>query len=321
MKVVVTTKDFCEEAKGYLESEGFEVAMRNKLGIGAGVSDEVLFPVVEDADAIIAGTETYRSELLERLPKLKVISRNGIGYDAIDLDALNKEGIGLTRTKGFVEGAVAEQVMAYILYFARRVDLQSADMHDHSWNSRLMPGAKNHTLGLVGFGGIGKEIAKRAVPFGMRVLYFCRHPDPADAAAYGVESVSMEELLKEGDYVVAAVPLTDQTFHLFNEERISQMKAGSVLINIARGSVVDEDALAQSLASGHLGGCAVDVFPQEPCTNSVLTRYANALLTPHSATSTAENSRATNFAAADNLIQYLNKTIDTKYVVVKGNRY
>ena len=194
-------------------------------------------------------------------------------------------------------------------------------MHDHSWNSRLMPGAKNHTLGLVGFGGIGKEIAKRAVPFGMRVLYFCRHPDLADAAAYGVESVSMEELLKESDYVVAAVPLTDQTFHLFNEERISQMKTGSVLINIARGPVVDEDALAQDLASGHLGGCAVDVFPKEPCTDSVLTRYANALLTPHSATSTAENSRTTNFAAADNLIQYLNKTIETKYVVVRGNRY
>ena len=321
MKIVVTTKDFCEEAKRYLESEGFEVAMRNKLGIGAGVSDEALIPVVEDADAIIAGTETYRPELLARLPKLKVISRNGIGYDAINLDALRKEGIGLTRTKGFVEGAVAEQVMAYILYFARRVDLQSADMHDHSWNSRLMPGAKNHTLGLVGFGGIGKEIAKRAVPFGMRVLYFCRHPDPADAAAYGVESVSMEELLKESDYVVAAVPLTDQTFHLFNEERISQMKTGSVLINIARGPVVDEDALAQGLASGHLGGCAVDVFPKEPCTDSVLTRYANALLTPHSATSTAENSRTTNFAAADNLIQYLNKTIETKYVVVRGNRY
>lgn len=298
MKVVVTTKDFCEEAKHYLESEGFEVVLRNRLGIGAGAPDDVLYPVVEDANAIIAGTETYRPELLTRLSNLKLISRNGIGYDAINLDALRKEGIGLTRTKGFVEGAVAEQVMAYILYFARRVDLQSADMHDHSWNSRLMPGAKNRTLGLVGFGGIGTEVAKRAVPFGMKVIYFCRHPNPADDAAYGVQSVSMEELLKESDYVVAAVPLTDQTFHLFNEE-----------------------ALAQALASGHLGGCAVDVFPKEPCTDSVLTRYSNALLTPHSATSTAENSKATNFAAANNLVNYLKKDIDAKYVVVQGTRY
>ncbi len=298
MKVVVTTKDFCEEAKHYLESEGFEVVLRNRLGIGAGAPDDVLYPVVEDANAIIAGTETYRPELLTRLSNLKLISRNGIGYDAINLDALRKEGIGLTRTKGFVEGAVAEQVMAYILYFARRVDLQTADMHDHSWNSRLMPGAKNRTLGLVGFGGIGTEVAKRAVPFGMKVIYFCRHPNPADDAAYGVQSVSMEELLKESDYVVAAVPLTDQTFHLFNEE-----------------------ALAQALASGHLGGCAVDVFPKEPCTDSVLTRYSNALLTPHSATSTAENSKATNFAAANNLVNYLKKDIDAKYVVVQGTRY
>lgn len=180
MKVVVTTKDFCEEAKHYLESEGFEVVLRNRLGIGAGAPDDVLYPVVEDANAIIAGTETYRPELLTRLSNLKLISRNGIGYDAINLDALRKEGIGLTRTKGFVEGAVAEQVMAYILYFARRVDLQSADMHDHSWNSRLMPGAKNRTLGLVGFGGIGTEVAKRAVPFGMKVIYFCRQPDSDD---------------------------------------------------------------------------------------------------------------------------------------------
>lgn len=107
MKVVVTTKDFCEEAKRYLESEGFEVALRNRLGIGAGAPDDVLYPVVEDADAIIAGTETYRPELLARLRNLKLICRNGIGYDAINLDALRKEGIGLTRTKGFVEGAVA----------------------------------------------------------------------------------------------------------------------------------------------------------------------------------------------------------------------
>lgn len=110
---------------------------------------------------------------------------------------LPDNGIGLTRTKGFVEGAVAEQVMAYILYFARRVGLQGADMHDHCWNSRVMPGAKNHTLGLVGFGGIGTEVAKRAVPFGMKVIYYSRHPNPADDAAYGVQSVSMEELLKK----------------------------------------------------------------------------------------------------------------------------
>lgn len=278
MKVVVTTKDFCEEAKRYLESEGFEVALRNRLGIGAGAPDDVLYPVVEDADAIIAGTETYRPELLARLRNLKLICRNGIGYDAINLDALRKEGIGLTRTKGFVEGAVAEQVMAYILYFARRVDLQSADMHDHCWNSRLMPGAKNHTLGLVGFGGIGTEVAKRAVPFGMKVIYFCRHPNPADDAAYGVQSVSMEELLKESDYVVAAVPLTDQTFHLFNEERIAQMKAGSVLINIARGPVVDEEALALRTPGRLRGRCFSKRAVHEFGADSICERAADASL-------------------------------------------
>ena len=103
MKVVVTTKDFCEEAKHYLESEGFEVVLRNRLGIGAGAPDDVLYPVVEDANAIIAGTETYRPELLARLSNLKLISRNGIGYDAINLDALRKEGIGLQEPKALLK--------------------------------------------------------------------------------------------------------------------------------------------------------------------------------------------------------------------------
>lgn len=321
MKIVITTKNFCDKAIDYLNSQGFDVELRNNRGLGAGVSDEVLYPVVSDADVIIAGTETYRSSLLKRLTNLKLISRNGIGYDAIDVASLETEGIGLTRTTGFVEGSVAEQIMAYILYFARRVDLQSAEMHDHFWCGRLMPGAKNRTLGLVGFGGIGKETAKRAVPFGMNVVYYCRHPNPEDEKKYGVKTLSLEELLAVSDYVVACVPLTPQTTHMFNSETISRMKPGSILINIARGPVADEKAIAEALASGHLAGCAVDVFPKEPCTDSVLTRYANALLTPHTASSTIENSDEMNFAAADNVIHYFKRDLDAKYLVIQGSKF
>lgn len=319
MKIVITIANFCDDALNYLKDKGFDVHHYSGPSLGAGVADDTLFEVVKDADVIIAGTETYRPSLLARLPKLKLISRNGIGYDAIDQEGLKTNGIGLTRTRGFVEGAVAEQIMAYILYFARRIDQQNALMHAHQWKSKLEPGAKNHTLGLVGFGGIGTETAKRAVPFGMKVLYYCRHPNPQEPTC-GAEYAELDELLAQSDYVAACVPLTDETYHFFDAKKIAKMKKGACLINIARGPVVDEHALADSLKSGHLSSCAVDVYPKEPCTDSPLADCPTAVLTPHTASSTVENMREMNFAAADNVINYLNGALDPKYLVVQGSR-
>lgn len=320
MNVVITTANFCEEAMDKLRSLGFTPIRYEGASIGAGAPDDAVFDAVKDADIIIAGTETYRASLLSRLTRLKLISRNGIGYDSIDINALEKEGIGLTRTVGYVEGAVAEHVMAYILYFARRIDEQNRLMHEHHWSKKLQPGAKGSTLGLVGFGGIGKEVARRAVPFGMKVLYFCRHPNPDDETKFNVKYSPLEKLLAESDYVVACVPLTEQTYHLFDEKTIGQMKKGSCLINISRGSVVDEYALVKSLKSGHLAHCAVDVYTHEPCTDSPLLEFPGAILTPHTASSTVENQREMNFAALNNAVNYMSNKIERKFVVVQGNR-
>ena len=319
MKVVITTKNFCDEALNFLKTKGFDAVRYVGSPLGAGVAEDVLYKAVADADVIIAGTETYRPSLVRRLEKLKLISRNGIGYDAIDLAALKSEGIGLTRTRGFVEGAVAEQIMAYILYFARRIDAQNRLMHEHKWVNVLELGAKNRTLGLVGFGGIGKEAAKRAVPFGMEVLYYNRHPD-FQADQYGAVYAQLDDLLARSDFVAACVPLTDETFHFFDASKIAKMKKGSVLINIARGPVVDENALTEALKSGHLSGCAVDVFAKEPCTDSPLTDCPTAVLTPHSASSTVENSRAMNLAAAENVVNYFDGTLKDEYLVLAGTR-
>ena len=320
MKIVVTTKNFCDEALNFLKDNGFDASCYRDKQLGAGASDDLVYEAVKDADIVIAGTETYRPSLLERLPKLKLLSRNGIGYDAIDMEACKKLGIGLTRTKGFVEGAVAEQILAYILYFARRIDKQNRQMHDRQWISNLEPGAKNHTLGLVGFGGIGTETAKRAVPFGIKTLYYCRHPENIKEE-FGAHYAPLDTLLQSCDYVAACIPLSKETFHFFDSQTIAKMKKGSCLINIARGPVVDEIALAKALESGHLGSCAVDVFPSEPCTDSPLLKFENAILTPHSASSTVENSREMNFAAANNAINYINKKLDPKYLVIQGNRF
>ncbi len=320
MNIVITTANFCDEALEKLKSLGFNAWRYSGKPLGAGAPDDEVFEAIKEADIIIAGTETYRASLLGKLNRLKLISRNGIGYDAIDTEALAKEGIGLTRTVGFVEGAVAEHVMAYILYFARRIDEQNRLMHEHHWSKVLQPGAKGHTIGLVGFGGIGKEIARRAAPFKMKILYYCRHPKATENKEFNASYVSLDRLLAESDYVVACVPLTESTYHFFDEKTISQMKEGSCLINIARGPVVDEIALVKSLKSGHLAHCAVDVYPHEPCTNSPLLGCPGAVLTPHTASSTVENSREMNFAAVDNAINYLAGKIDSKFVVIQGRR-
>lgn len=320
MNVVITTVNFTDTALSKLKEAGLNAWKYSGPALGAGVSEDILYEAVKDADIIIAGTETYSLNLLKRLNRLKFISRNGIGYDAIDLNALKELGIGLTRTTGFVEGAVAEHVMAYVLYFARRIDAQNKLMHKHVWKPTLEPGAKGKTLALYGFGGIGKEIAKRAVPFKMNVIYYCRHPNLEDEKTYGVKYVDEETLLREGDFLSLNVLLTDSTFHLIDKNKLDQMKTGSILINIARGPVIDEFAVTDALKSGKLGAAAVDVFPSEPCTDSPLADCPTAVLTPHTASSTVENSAEMNIAAVDNVLNYLQGTLDDKYLVIKGAR-
>lgn len=209
MKVVITARNY--EAGGGIEllkDAGFEVEYHGSANLAVGAGENVVAALAGDADAVIAGLEPYSAAVLDACPNLKLISRRGIGYDSVDLEACRARGVSACRTTGAVEASVAESVMAYILYFARRVDLQSAEMHQGIWTRHKMPGAKTRTLGLVGFGGIGKETAIRANAMGMRVLYTCRHPRPEWEQEYHARAVSMEELLRESDYVTAAVPQT-----------------------------------------------------------------------------------------------------------------
>ena len=306
MKVVITARNYdmpgCR-AIGMLREAGFETADYGALGLSVGAPEEQLLSLMGDADAVICGLEPYRGSLLARCPRLRVISRRGIGYDSVDLPACRERGISVWRTLGAVEGSVAEQVMAYILYEARRIDLQDAPMHRHEWKRMLLPGAKGRSLGLIGFGGIGKEIARRAVPFGMRVYYTCRHPDPAWEKQYGVTYLPMEELLARCEYVSVNVPQTPETLGLIGRERLALMREGSVLINIARSPIVDTGALCEALNSGHLRRAYVDVYPHEPCTDSPLMDCPNAVLTPHTASYTEENFTAMNELAALNVIR------------------
>lgn len=319
MKIAITARDFSgvdDSALQMLINAGHLVLDYSSSNMGSGADVAEIIRAVGDADIAVTGLEPYGQELLQGCPNLKMISRRGIGYDSVDIEACRRHGVRVARTVGAVEGAVAEHVMAYILYFSRRIDMQNADMQKGLWNRVMTPGAKTRRLGLVGFGGIGKEIARRALPFGMEILYNCRHPQPQWEEEYGVSYAPLDRLLSTCDYVSVNVPLTDDTRGMFGHAMLSKMKKGSVFINIARSGVMDVMALKELLQNGHLGGAAVDVFDCEPCTDSPLIGCPNTILTPHTAPYTDENFITLNRMAAQNVLDFIDGRLDAKNIVV-----
>lgn len=315
MKVVITARDFTssEVDGGYiLKNNNYEIVDYSNEHY---ISKMEVSDLIGDADAVITGLEPVGAEVFEKCTNLKLISRRGIGYDSIDIEACRRYNVALARTTGVVEAAVAEHCMAYILGWARQIATQNEWMHNSQWKRIMMPGAKNRVLGLVGFGGIGREIAKRAVPFGMKVIYYCRHPRKEWDLQYGVQYCELDRLLECSDYLSINVPLTDETRGMFGEKQFHRMKKNAVLINTAREPIVDYYALARALETEQIGGACVDVFQCEPCVDSPLLKCKNAILTPHTAPYTSENFKLMNERAAQNVVDYFNHELNDIYRV------
>lgn len=319
MKIAITARDFSvqdDSAVAMLKAAGHEIYDFSDLDMGSGTHPLDIQRAVLDADIAITGLEPYSEDVIKKCPNLKLIARRGIGYDSVDINACKAHGVTLTRTVGAIEGSVAEHIMAYILHFARRIDLQNADMQDAFWNRMITPGAKTRRLGLVGFGGIGKEVARRARPFGMDIVYYCRNPKPEWDAEFGARYLPLDELLATSDYVSVSLPMNDETTNMFDEAMFRKMKRGSIFINTARGGVMDEYALRDAVKNGLLGGAAVDVFRYEPCDNSPLIGIKNIVLTPHTAPYTEENFSTMNRIAAQNVLDFIDGKLEAKYIVV-----
>lgn len=278
-------------------------------------SDEERLEMIKDADIVITAVEEMQADFLAQCPNLKAVAVRGIGYDNVDADYCKKHNIAILRAVGTVESSVAEQVLAYIMYFGRRIDLQNSYMQNGQWHRIMMQGAKTKVLGLVGFGGIGKEIAKRAVACGMKVLYYCRNPKDEWNDEYNAQYKPLDELLAQSDYVSINVPLTDSTRGMVSDDFISKMKKGSILINIARGAVADNNAIKNAIESGQLGGAAIDVYEVEPCTDCVLKGVENVVLTPHTSPYTQETFITMNERTAQNVVDFLCDKIDDKYII------
>ncbi len=265
-----------------------------------------LLKLLGDAPALIVRNRTrVDAEMLAAAPKLRVVGRLGVGLDNIDVAACKARGIEVIPATGANALAVAEYVIASVMVLLRGAYLSSAEVAGGKWpRTRLSEGRETagRTLGLVGFGGIGRLTAKLARALGMRVLAY----DPllpADAALWpeaGVERRELDELLAEADAISLHVPLTAQTRGLIGAARIDRMRPEAVLVNTSRGGIVDEAALAQALRSGRLSGAALDVFEHEPLpAGSPLATVPNLILTPHIGGLTREsNTRVSTMIAA-----------------------
>jgi D-3-phosphoglycerate dehydrogenase len=244
--------------------------------------NEQLIEALAGADAVIAGAEPYSQKVIEALPALRVISRSGVGFDAIDLDACDRAGVVVCTTPGVNHHSVAEHTFALLFGVARGFPATDRRVREGKWKRVTGPRVMGSTLGIVGLGRIGQAVATRAIGVGMKVLAFEPQPNVDFLAKWSVELVALDDLLSRSDYVSIHSPLTPQTRHLINATTLVRMKAGSVLINTARGGLVDEAALCEALQSGHLRGAALDVFEVEPLpVDSPLLKFDNVLLAGH----------------------------------------
>ena len=301
MKILVTDK-IAERGLDLLCSEGWtieEVPPKDTAAIKKALADATAW-------ILRSGTQVT-TELLEAAPNLKVIGRAGIGVDNIDLEAATRRGILVMNTPGGNAVSVAEHTFALLLALARRVPAADQSTRSGEWRKNEFAGfeLKGKTLGLVGLGRIGQEVARRALVFEMQVLAH----DPFVAAALardlGVELVSLDDLLARADFLSLHVTLTPETQRLLNRERLARSKRGIRILNTARGELVDEAALAEALQSGQVAGAALDVFAGEPPRDSPLLKLPNVIATPHIGGSTAEAQEEVGWRIAQQVRDYL----------------
>lgn len=248
----------------------------------------------------------YTARVLDAAPRLRLLSVWGTGTDNVDLDACRRRGITVSHTAGVNAHAVAEHAVALMLAVARRVPRLDAAIRAGQWPRTRLTGIDGKTLGVIGLGAIGQRVAVLGAALGMRVLAYAATTDDGRAAAIGATTVPLAELLRESDVVSLHLRLTSMTEGFLDRQRIALMKAGAILINTARGKLVDRVALHDALRDGSLGGAGLDVFHEEPLpADDPLLGLSNTVLTPHTAGSTEEVVDAGLQRAVDNVEAFL----------------
>jgi D-3-phosphoglycerate dehydrogenase / 2-oxoglutarate reductase len=316
MKIVVAEK-ISASALDVLREPGWTVITPEQLDGG-------LASQLETADALIVRSAVeVNADLLAKAAKLRVIGRAGVGVDNIELEPATRQGIAVMNTPGANAVAVAEQTLAMMLALARHLCAANQLTHAGKWEKKKLQGTelRGKTLGIVGLGRIGIEVARRARAFQMTVIAHDPFVSAALAREEEIRLASLDEVYANADYLTLHVGLTPQTTGMINAESLKKMKRGVRLVNCARGELIDEAALAGALKQGQVAGAALDVFAEEPPKNSPLTGLPSVILTPHIAGSTHEAQEAVGYQIAQQVKEYLKSGVIQNAVNVPSVSY
>ncbi len=313
--VLVTARMF-----GHLSDQAFDIFRRNDIEVvpnphrGRKLTEDELIELIGGIDALLSGLDQVTAKVIGASDELKVISMFGTGVDNIDVKAATEKGIVVTNTPGVNSDAVADMTFALMLAIARRIPFALDQVKEDKWP--LIIGAElcNKTLGLIGLGQIGKRVALRATGFNMEILATKRFPDETFVREKKIKLVSLNQLLRQSDFVSIHVPLTPETEGLIGADQFEVMQPTAFLINTARGGIVDESALYDALKSGKITGAAFDVLKEEPLKEKRLLALKNFIVTPHISAFTKETIEKTEKLSAQNVVDVL-KGYDCPYII------
>jgi D-3-phosphoglycerate dehydrogenase len=325
--VVVTQRFFDEDTLSFLKQHGCEVHEAElPPGRADGALDEdALVQMLADADGWIVGHARVTRTLLGRLPRLKVIARRGVGFERIDVEAVTDLRKVATIAVGGNDACVADHALALMLAVSHRLRESQLHMNAGSWEILTGTDLYRKTVGIVGLGRIGRGVVRRLKGFEARVLAFTTTPDEDWGRMHGVEYVDLQTLLARSDIVSLHAPLTPRTRMLIDATAIASMKSTAILVNTARGGLVDDAALLRALKAGKLAGAGLDVYASEadpsqlPVTQELIA-LPNVIATPHSGASTREGLIRTNRIAAECVVAILDGRKPPEACVVADGR-
>ncbi|HLJ95270.1 MAG TPA: phosphoglycerate dehydrogenase [Gemmataceae bacterium] len=299
-----------------LESPGLDLLRQAGIELDErhGLTGAALQEAVQAADGVIVRSGTQiTADLLENPGRLRAVVRAGVGVDNIDVAAATRRGIIVMNTPGGNTVSAAEHTITLLMAMARHIPAADASVRQGKWERNRFVGTQlaGKTLGVIGLGRIGREVARRATGLDMKVLGFDPFMAPDKCAQLGIESVAgLEALLPRCDFITVHTPLTDETRDLIGARALALLKPGSRIINCARGGIINEEALAEALRSGHLAGAALDVFVKEPPPpDHPFLKLANLVVTPHLGASTVEAQTSVALEAAQLLVDFLTRGI------------
>lgn len=305
MKVLITPRSFGKNNPDLflrLQMAGLEVVRNETGGI---LSEADMCRLITDCEGLILGVDPLNAKVLANAPRLKAVSRYGVGLDNIDLKECERRGIKVSRTLGAINNAVADYAFTLMMGVARRIALGDRQCRSGDWSKITGVDLYGKTLGIIGLGAVGKCVAKRARGFEMRILASDPKWDEAFAADFDIARVDVDTICREADFITLHCILNEETRKLINASRLAMMKSRAILINTARGGLIDEAALLAVLEKGEIWGAGLDVFEHEPPENPLWRKLNNVIISSHCSSSTFGATELMGTISVDHLLQDL----------------